>query len=955
MQRHQLHAAVRAVTPASQSLHTSPAPHRWREQRLRLNPVAAVCASLLGAPLLAFAQAAPAPGAAASAPQSLETVVVTGLRRSIESSINLKKNSDSVVEAISAEDVGKLPDASIAEALARVPGLAAQRVDGRAQVIAIRGMSPDFAGTLLNGREQTSTGTNRGVEFDQYPAELLSNVLIYKTPDAQLLGQGLSGTIDLQTVRPLAVGQRRVVVNLRGEKNSLGDLNHGYGGTKDTGQRFSASYIDQNDDKTLGVAVGFAHLDAPGQELHYKAWGFQTDDNCIAHQNDWGCHPITGQTPGAATYMTGFEATAVSRREKRDGLMGVVEFKPNADLHSLVDLYYSKFKQAEVMRGLMGSIGDGWGVPGSVFSNVTTTPVGGQTLVTGATTTMVPNAVLRNDANHRNDTLKSVGWNAELKTGDWVSVADLSYSNAKREEQLFETYAGTASTPTITFNLPTTPGYPSITTPTNFNDIGGVQLSDPAGWGHAGRLQKNTQDDTIKALRLQTKRALDWGMFNEVTVGLNETRREKTRNFDVYFATLKAGATHTPLTAADQLSPTSLGFVGLGNVLSYDVDSVASKYYTMTQSLSGGAGGDLGKNFTVHERVTTAFGKLDIDTHVAGLPIHGNLGLQAARTNQGSTANAFDSSGKVIGTIDPGTTYTDVLPSLNLVGDLEGDRKVRFGLAKTMARPRIDDMNAASSAGVDTNTKLWGGSGGNPKLKPWRAVSVDLSLEQYIGRRSYVALAGFYKKLNSYIYSQSIPYDFTGFINATPAVVPINSLGTYTTQANGQGGNMRGLELSTALDGALLSKSLEGFGALATVSVTNSSIKVSGPTNTELWATLPGLSKTVAGLTLYYESNGYSFRINDRYRSKFRGEYASLFGATSVQRTLSQNQVDLQASYEFQGGAMKGLQLLLQMVNLTNAADRTVQDGAGFGGVTAPLGYSTYGRQLLLGVNYKFN
>jgi TonB-dependent receptor len=135
--------------------------------------------------------------------QSLETVTITGIRRGIEAAISVKKNSTSIVEAVSAEDIGKLPDNSIAESIARLPGLAAQRVGGRAQVISVRGLSPDFATTLLNGRELVSTGDNRSVEFDQYPSELLSGVTIYKTPDAGWSGQGLSGTIDMQTVRPL--------------------------------------------------------------------------------------------------------------------------------------------------------------------------------------------------------------------------------------------------------------------------------------------------------------------------------------------------------------------------------------------------------------------------------------------------------------------------------------------------------------------------------------------------------------------------------------------------------------------------------------------------------------------------------------------------------------------------------------------------------------------------------
>ncbi|KAB2848708.1 MAG: TonB-dependent receptor plug domain-containing protein, partial [Sphingopyxis terrae] len=106
----------------------------------------------------------------------LDTVVVTGIRRGIESAISVKRDSTSIVEAISAEDIGKLPDVSIAESLARLPGLAAQRVAGRAQVISVRGLSPDFSTTLLNGREMVSTGDNRSVEFDQYPSELVSGV-----------------------------------------------------------------------------------------------------------------------------------------------------------------------------------------------------------------------------------------------------------------------------------------------------------------------------------------------------------------------------------------------------------------------------------------------------------------------------------------------------------------------------------------------------------------------------------------------------------------------------------------------------------------------------------------------------------------------------------------------------------------------------------------------------------
>src|SRR3989344_539110 len=160
-------------------------------------------------------------------------IIVTGIRGSIESSIAEKRQNSSIVEVVTAEDIGKLPDVSIAESLARLPGLTAQRLDRRGQVISIRGLPPDLTTALLNGREQVSAGDNRGVEFDQYPSELLGSVLVYKTPDAALIGQGLAGTVDLRTVRPLAYGRQAIAVNYRHEWNDIGALNSGTTDSRD--------------------------------------------------------------------------------------------------------------------------------------------------------------------------------------------------------------------------------------------------------------------------------------------------------------------------------------------------------------------------------------------------------------------------------------------------------------------------------------------------------------------------------------------------------------------------------------------------------------------------------------------------------------------------------------------------------------------------------------------------
>ena len=252
--------------------------------RLKRNLLALAVASILvGAAHSAPAADAPAPDQATAAPGADETkkkddnpaelgeIKVTGVRAAIERAISIKQNSNEIVEAISAEDIGKLPDNSIAESLARLPGLAAQRVAGRASTVSLRGFAGDFSGTLLNGREQVSTGDNRAIEFDQYPSELLSGVVVYKTPEASLVGQGIAGTISMQSVRPLDYDKRVVQMGARGEALSNSSVN---ANTDSKGYRVNASYIDQYLDHTLGVAIGYARLQSPTQDTRWESWGY---------------------------------------------------------------------------------------------------------------------------------------------------------------------------------------------------------------------------------------------------------------------------------------------------------------------------------------------------------------------------------------------------------------------------------------------------------------------------------------------------------------------------------------------------------------------------------------------------------------------------------------------------------------------------------------------------------
>jgi len=206
-------------------------------------PGAAACAGML------FALGAGVAAAADTQEGELSEITVTGIRASIATAISMKEQSNNIIETISAEDLGKLPDLSIADSLARLPGLAAQRTDGRSNFISIRGFAADFSGTTLSGREQASSGENRGVEFDQYPAELINSVEVYKTPDASLIGQGIAGTVNLNTIKPLSSNELKMALNVRGERGSYENLNPGQGIGR-SGSRISFSIVDQFLDRT---------------------------------------------------------------------------------------------------------------------------------------------------------------------------------------------------------------------------------------------------------------------------------------------------------------------------------------------------------------------------------------------------------------------------------------------------------------------------------------------------------------------------------------------------------------------------------------------------------------------------------------------------------------------------------------------------------------------------------
>ncbi|HEY1130420.1 MAG TPA: TonB-dependent receptor [Roseateles sp.] len=913
MPKHQLRAAKRA-------------PMSIRLRRDRLTPVATVCAGLLSVPMLALAQSAPA------AEQKLDTVTVSGFRASLESSISTKRNADAIVESVSAEDIGKLPDVSIADAISRLPGLTMQRVNGRSSVISIRGMAPAYGVTLLNGREIVSTGDNRSVEYDQFPSELINAATVYKTPDAGLAAQGLSGTVNMKTLRPLEFSRTQGAVSARVERNSNGSLNPEISGT---GNRLSASYVTQSADRTWGAAVGFAHLDSPNQEKHYKSWWW-------ANTNDWGS-PLPG-VPTDAVALQGFELAAASSRQKRDGLMAVLEYKPDGGFHSTLDLYYSRFDQTDSRRAVMSDMSTWAGVS---WSDAQTSMVNGDKVVTsGIVNGARPTALTM--LNKRKDDIRAIGWNNELKLADWKLAADLSWSKAKRDEQNAELQAGALAPLSLgKVSIATGDGLSTFSPAFDFANAQGVYLGDPSGWGRDGRSQFPRVRDELKAFKLSAGRSFDhW--LSSVEFGVDYSERDKHMDRTEVVYNLKNGRTPMLIPAGLLRTPTDLTFAGSNiRMVNFDLPSALSLYDVEATALDQAPG----RIWSVREKVTAAYGKLAFEWEW-GLPMRANLGMRVVHAQQSSDGMIWNGTSSQPFT--DGTSYTDTLPSLNFAADLTPNTILRFGAAKVIARPNMEDMRAGFS-GISVSATapyLWSANGGNPKLEPWRADAVDLSVEHYFSKRSYVAAAVFHKNIKNFVYGQAIDYDFTGFpIPTGPA--PTSNIGTLTTKANGNGGMIAGTELSGTIDGSLFSPALDGIGFTLSYSDTRSSLhEENNPAKP-----LDGLSGKATNFTVYYERDGLSARIGSRHRSPFVTTVRGTFGENVPSMISSETILDAQIGYAFETGALKGLSLTLQVNNLRDRAYRTrvgISTGSQDPNATLPERYTTFGRQFLLGGTYKF-
>lgn len=897
----------------------------------------------------------------------VEIIEVKGFRGSVVESINTKRFSTQVVESISAEDIGKLPDSSIAESIARLPGLTAQRLDGRASRVSVRGFSENESATTFNGREQVSIGDNRGVEFDLYPSEIMSGVTVYKTPSASIEAEGIAGVIDMQTVKPLSKGERVIMFNGQYEQSSFDKLNPD---GNNNGFRGTVSYIDQFADDRIGVAFAYNTMSSPNQEKRWNAWGYPDTE-------------VDGQT---YSILGGAKPFVRSSTLERDSAMLVVEAAPNDRLNMTFDALYVDFKDEKILRGIETPFFPEWGGQGNIDTNNLTIDQ-----ESGFITDAITNGqrvVVRNDVEERDAELTQFGFNAKYDiSDDWSVEFDASRSKVDRTIWSIESYSGTGRGDAngIADNI----GYAfdggntgaQFTHELDYSDYDLIQLGGPLSWGGSKALndqyglagtdyQNTAQDgfinapeisDELSTLKLAASKVLDNEYFSRINFGMSYRDREKTKKSEGYYMTIKDFSLDNPgmVTVPEQyrLGSASLDFIGMGNMIAYDTNALVNDgYYNLLQeSLTDQK--HLTRSWTVQEKVTALFVQTDINAEIAGMSVTGNIGVRYVRTEQSS--QGFEASLVndlvVANATDISHDYSNILPSLNLSLALDEQQTIRFGAAKTISRARLDEMHASIETSYnnekpDDSGNYWSISGGNAELEPKEATGFDLTYENYFNAEGYFSAALFYKNINQWTFDERYDVDVTGKVDPATGEVPPADRNTATrsSKVNGGDGSLWGYELSLSFPFSILHGSLEGFGLIASHTGVEQDLTDQNGNDYEL----PGLSDKIDSLTVYYERHGFQARTSMRKRSDFKGDiYGSGFATQQVD-ILGETIWDAQIGYDFSEAGIAGLEGLSVQFQVQNITEEPFTSLQGDNALQV-RDYQDYGRTFLLGFSYK--
>jgi TonB-dependent receptor len=782
-------------------------------------------------------------------------IVVTGLRRSLQSAQNIKRNSEQIVDAIVAEDIGKLPDTAVSDTAARIPGFQVERERGEGGRVLLRGLDENYYTTTYNGRE-IFTAERRQVALQDFPAGGIAAIEAFKTSSANLVEPGLTGLVNVRSRRPFDFSGFELAGSVWGVyPNQSRDF-------KPNAQLLVSNRWD------LGEGDVGVLLNASLTQLHYqdsiRRHGFFVANLAGGRSPDW---PEIRYNEG---------------NRKRPSINGALQWRNGSGLELYAEGLWQAYRDNLTDRMWAQPL---WG--GSSYSNLVFRDGTNQILSGTVTNPGAPGETwgFQGATKRRTDTYQfAVG--GSYDAGPLKITADLARSNSKFNLRT-ESIDYELNTNQYTVNWYT--GRPGGSGPTL--EVVGIDPSDPSIYNYRGFFEdyltakgKDVQgrlDFEYEPAGIDFLKNFQWGARY---VDRDASRRAGNRYWN---NTLRGccGGPHplTPLSVVPLdyqlfnsafhgdnnrpfpntwLAPTfNSVWDNLTAFRQFNVDLLG-------QHSTDDPANDPGRSFDINEKSLAGYGQLNyrFDTG-SDMSVDGQLGVRVVRTKDKVEGTLFN-PGDPPTPLTVNNKYTDWLPNASANLRFSPNWALRLAASKTRLRPQFEQLNPALSLGAPpgcapgTSNCVRTGSGGNPFLKPLKSTNYDASLEYYFSRTGFASLAAFRRDMKGFIVNRTFTYGIPDPETGLPLEI--------TGPTNANKGRIQGFEaqVSTFFDWDWMPTWARGFGAQANVTYLDPKIdlRVAGADRT---VRIPDVSKWTFNLVAMYEANGLTARLAYNRRSSY--------------------------------------------------------------------------------------
>jgi iron complex outermembrane receptor protein len=836
-----------------------------------------------------------------------EKITITGIRSRLKANLDQKRYSDSVVDGISAEDIGKFPDKNIADSLQRVTGVSITRDFGEGEKISIRGTAPGLNRTLLNGQNVATAdwfvldNPTRSFNYSLLASEMVSALEVYKSPEADIDEGSIGGTVILRTRRPLSIESGKTVASVQMAYSDK---------SEEWDPQLSGLYSWHDEEERFGALISLVSQKRTVRRDGFEVLGYSDQE-------------INGSTYAVPDLIG---SAYFQQDRERNGGMVTLQFQPSDELLFTFNALYSKLDADNLNHNMLAvptwEFDEGRNPDGANITDMTVED--GTVLAMEYGAEDRPGAVL-NVANRVSySETSSYDLDIMYDQGDYQLHFQGGYTEAEggTTKDVFSEFSANSRQ---SFDL--TSGVPEV----GFQDIDVANAAEfNLDWAQED--SKPQEDDETYA-QVDFTYFLDGDFFTAIKTGVKLRDHSKTQ-------TKYATRFHNPLNADDggilgdmKDDGTSLDDYTSGNTPSDFMDNTAKSgsltdyplldtgpfeevLYSETDSSRMFSQEVLPDFFDINEEITALYVKVNFE----GEEYKGNFGVRYVETDVTSESWRYNDSWVSPTDLVKNTTsnkYDDILPSFNISYNLNEEMLVRFAAAQVMARPEYIDITDSRTLNNDTLK----GEGGNPDLDPFRANQFDVSYEWYFADTGLFSAAVFYKDIESYIVNS-----FVDEIHYNDKLDQ-NSTFSISKPINGDGGTNQGLEIGYQLD------LWAGWGMQTNYTYSDA--------EADDGSLIPGNSEHTYNATVYYENDTFNARVSYNHRS----EYFEGLDRGSKLMTDGFGQMDGSFTYDF----TENMSFVLQALNVTDEDIYKYSETK-----SRPYAHYSNGRRFFLGMNLNF-